>query len=203
LWVIKILSTTVAETAADTVDMDLGLGLTNTTWAMTGQLAIVMAAQFRLGRYVPAVYWLAVVLVSIVGTLITDNLTDNLGVPLEATAAFFTVALIAVFVIWYLVENTLSIHSITTVRREAFYWLAVLFTFALGTAAGDLVAEQFGDHRRPGCLPHLVAGRPNEAGRERIRRARRPSGPGAEPPSQHRHKLRQQHTDNDRRHDTE
>jgi uncharacterized membrane-anchored protein len=202
-WLIKVLATTVGETAADFLNEHVGLGLTGTSLVTAVLLAVVLGVQFGRDRYVPTVYWLVVVLISIVGTLITDNLTDNLGVPLEATAAFFTVALIAVFVIWYLVENTLSIHSITTVGREAFYWLAVLFTFALGTAAGDLVAEQFGDHRRPGCLPHLVAGRPNEAGRERIRRARRPSGPGAEPPSQHRHKLRQQHTDNDRRHDTE
>ena len=143
-WVIKILSTTVGETAADTLNMDMGLGLNNTTWVMTGLLVVVMAVQFALDRYVPGVYWLAVVLVSIVGTLITDLLTDNLHIPLELTTVLFTAALLAVFVIWYLTEYTLSIHSITTVRREAFYWLAVLFTFALGTAAGDLVAEKFG-----------------------------------------------------------
>ena len=143
-WVIKILSTTVGGTAADTLNMDMGLGLNNTTWVMTGLLVVVMAVQFALDRYVPGVYWLAVVLVSIVGTLITDLLTDNLHIPLELTTVLFTAALLAVFVIWYLTEYTLSIHSITTVRREAFYWLAVLFTFALGTAAGDLVAEKFG-----------------------------------------------------------
>ena len=120
------------------------IGLNNTTWVMTGLLVVVMAVQFALDRYVPGVYWLAVVLVSIVGTLITDLLTDNLHIPLELTTVLFTAALLAVFVIWYLTEYTLSIHSITTVRREAFYWLAVLFTFALGTAAGDLVAEKFG-----------------------------------------------------------
>ncbi|MCK9905786.1 hypothetical protein MXD63_38080, partial [Frankia sp. Cpl3] len=87
------------------------------------------------------IYWLAVLLISVVGTLITDNLTDNYGVPLETTTIVFTLALIATFVASYSSEKTLSIHSISTTKREAFYWLAILFTFALGTAAGDLVAE--------------------------------------------------------------
>jgi uncharacterized membrane-anchored protein len=143
-WIIKILSTTVGETMADTLNVDFHLGLEGTSTVMGVLLAVVMAAQFTLNRYVPVIYWLAVVLVSIVGTLITDLLTDNLHVPLEVTTALFTVGLIAVFCAWYLVERTLSIHSIVTTRREAFYWLAVLFTFALGTAAGDLLAERFG-----------------------------------------------------------
>jgi uncharacterized membrane-anchored protein len=105
---------------------------------------VVLAFQFRARRYVPPVYWATVVLISVVGTLITDNLTDNLGVPLELTTAVFTVALALTFAAWYQVERTLSIHSIVTRRREAFYWLAILFTFALGTAAGDLVAERLG-----------------------------------------------------------
>jgi uncharacterized membrane-anchored protein len=90
------------------------------------------------------VYWLTVVLISVVGTLLTDNLTDALGVPLVVSTGVFTVALALTFACWYASEKTLSIHSIVTTRREAFYWLAVLFTFALGTAAGDLVSEQFG-----------------------------------------------------------
>jgi uncharacterized membrane-anchored protein len=143
-WVIKTLSTPVGQAAADTLNMDGGLGLTNTTWVMTALLIVVMAAQVAFDRYMPVVYWLAVVLVGIVGTLITDNLTDNLGIPLPVTTAAFTVALVVVFRVWYRLDRTLSIHSITTVRREAFYWLAILFTFALGSAAGDLVAEQFG-----------------------------------------------------------
>jgi uncharacterized membrane-anchored protein len=102
----------------------------------------VLVAQFRASRYVPPLYWSAVVLISVGGTLVTDNLTDNLGVPLEVTTAAFTVALGLTFAAWYAVERTLSIHSIVTRRREAFYWLAILFTFALGTAAGDLVAER-------------------------------------------------------------
>ncbi len=141
-WVIKILATTVGETAADFLNGTLGFGLTGTTVVMTVLLAAVLVAQFRLPRYVPAVYWLAVVLVSVVGTLITDNLTDNVGVSLVASTVIFAVALGLTFAAWYAKEGTLSIHSIVTSTRESFYWLAVLFTFALGTAAGDLVAER-------------------------------------------------------------
>jgi uncharacterized membrane-anchored protein len=142
-WIIKILSTTVGETFADFLS-GLGLGLQGTTAVMSVAFVAVLAWQFRTRRYVPAVYWLTVVLVSVVGTLITDNLTDALGVPLELSTAVFAVALAATFTIWYRVERTLSIHSIITARREAFYWLAILFTFALGTAVGDLVDERFG-----------------------------------------------------------
>ncbi|MGC0416460.1 hypothetical protein [Embleya sp. AB8] len=141
-WVIKILCTTVGETAADYLNGNLGLGLTGTSLVMTVLLIVTLLFQFRAPRYVPGLYWLAVVLVSVVGTLITDNLTDNLGIPLEATTAVFGVALIATFAAWYASERTLSIHSIRTPRREAYYWAAILLTFALGTAAGDLVAEQ-------------------------------------------------------------
>ena len=140
-WVIKVLCTTVGETAADFLNENLKLGLTRTTVVMGVLLAIALLFQFRLRRYVPGVYWLAVVLISVFGTLITDNLTDNLNVPLRTTTIIFGIALAIVFAIWYAVEKTLSIHSIFTHRREAFYWLAILFTFALGTAAGDLLAE--------------------------------------------------------------
>lgn len=142
-WVIKILATTVGETAADYLNVDLNLGLTLTSGIMAALLAIALVVQFRLRRYTPAVYWLAVVLISVVGTLITDNLVDNVGVSLWTTTIMFAIALAVTFVWWYQRERTLSIHSITTTRREAFYWLAVLFTFALGTAAGDLIAEGF------------------------------------------------------------
>ena len=141
-WVIKILCTTVGETAADFLNTNLKLGLTGTTLVMGVLLAAVLVVQFRLRQYVPGVYWLAVVLISVVGTLITDNLTDNFGVSLWTTTIIFSLVLAVVFVAWYLRERTLSIHSILTSRREAFYWLAVLFTFALGTAAGDLLAEK-------------------------------------------------------------
>ncbi|MEA2687162.1 MAG: hypothetical protein QOE93_2357 [Actinomycetota bacterium] len=140
-WVIKIMATTVGETAADYLNTHLGLGLTGTTLVMSVGLALALFFQFRSRRYVPGVYWLAVVLISVVGTLITDNLVDNFGVSLKVTTAIFTVAMLATFAAWYRSEGTLSIHSIRTPKREAFYWLAILFTFALGTAAGDLVAE--------------------------------------------------------------
>jgi uncharacterized membrane-anchored protein len=140
-WIIKILATTVGETAADFLIFNFKLGLTNTTYLMGALLAVALVAQFRSRRCVEWVYWLAVVLISIVGTLITDNLVDNLGVPLQTTVWVFGVALAATFALWYASEKTLSIHSIITRRREAFYWLAILFTFALGTAAGDLAAE--------------------------------------------------------------
>jgi uncharacterized membrane-anchored protein len=143
-WVIKVLATTVGETAADFLATGLGLGLGGTTLVMTAFLLIVLAVQFGLPRYVPAVYWLTVVLISIVGTLITDNLTDVLGVPLWLSTVVFSIALALTFAVWWWAERTLSIHSIVTRRREAFYWLAILFTFALGTAAGDLVGEQWG-----------------------------------------------------------
>jgi uncharacterized membrane-anchored protein len=138
-WVIKILSTTVGETFADFLS-GLGLGLQGTTVVMSVAFVAVLVWQFRTRQYVPGVYWLTVVLVSVVGTLVTDNL----GVPLEVSTAVFTVALAATFGTWYAVERTLSIHSIVTARREAFYWLAILFTFALGTAVGDLIDERFG-----------------------------------------------------------
>ncbi len=142
-WIIKILCTTVGETAADFLNVNLNFGLTNTTSIMSTLLIAALIFQFAFRRYVAGIYWLAVVLISIVGTLITDNLTDNLGVPLETTTIVFSVALVATFVAWYATEKTLSIHTIYTRRREAFYWLTILFTFALGTAAGDLVAESF------------------------------------------------------------
>jgi uncharacterized membrane-anchored protein len=140
-WVIKVMATTVGETAADFLSSTLGLGLTLTTVLTAAVLAVVLVQQFRSNRYVPRTYWLAVVLISIAGTLVTDNLVDGLGVPLEVTTVGFAVALALTFVAWYRSERTLSIHSITTTRRESYYWLAILFTFALGTAAGDWLAE--------------------------------------------------------------
>ncbi|MDB5170535.1 MAG: rane protein [Candidatus Saccharibacteria bacterium] len=141
-WIIKILCTTVGETAADFLNTNLNVGLTNTTYIMTSLLAVVLFFQFKAKKYVPSVYWLAVVLISVVGTLITDNLTDNFGVSLVTTTIIFSVLLAAIFATWYRSEKTLSIHSIHTLKREAFYWLTILFTFALGTAAGDLTAER-------------------------------------------------------------
>ena len=143
-WVIKILCTTVGESFADYINATLGFGLGNTTLVFSVALVAVLLVQFRLRQYVPSVYWLAVVLISVVGTLLTDILTDGLGVPLWVSTAVFTVALAAVFATWYARERTLSIHSIVTTPREAFYWLTVLVTFALGTAAGDWTLELTG-----------------------------------------------------------
>jgi uncharacterized membrane-anchored protein len=140
-WIIKIMATTVGETAADFLNFNLNWGLTNTTIVMAVLLLITLFFQFRLRKYVPGIYWLAVVMISVVGTLVTDNLVDNLGVALQTTTIIFSLALLATFVVWYASEKTLSIHSIYTTKREAFYWLTILFTFALGTAAGDLIAE--------------------------------------------------------------
>lgn len=143
-WLIKLMAVTMGETAADYLAVNLGLGLTATSLLMTAVLVVVLVVQFAQRRYVPWAYWLAVVMISIVGTLVTDNLVDNFGVPLTVTTAVFTLALAATFLAWYRAEGTLSIHEVTTIRREAYYWLAILFTFALGTAAGDLMAERFG-----------------------------------------------------------
>jgi len=143
-WIIKIMATTVGETAADFLNFNLGLGLSATSWIMGGLLVLALVLQVAQSRYVPWIYWLAVVLISIVGTLITDNLVDNLGVSLETTTIAFALLLAATFALWYLAERTLSIHTIFTRRRELFYWAAILFTFALGTAAGDLAAEGLG-----------------------------------------------------------
>ena len=143
-WIIKILATTVGETAADYLSTTLNLGLTITSYIMAVILLILLVFQFRAKKYVPGIYWGAVVLLSIVGTLISDNLVDNLGVALSTTSIIFGSALIVVFVWWYASEKTLSVHKIDTTRREFFYWAAILFTFSLGTSAGDLISESSG-----------------------------------------------------------
>lgn len=143
-WVIKILATTVGETGADFLNFNLGFGLTTTSLLAALVLAGFLWLQLRQDRYVPWIYWITVVFLSIVGTLITDNLTDNFGVSLVVTTVVFAAALAVTFIAWHRAEHTLSIHDIDTPGREAFYWLAILFTFALGTAAGDLVSEQMG-----------------------------------------------------------
>ncbi len=143
-WIIKILCTTVGETAADFLNMNLNFGLTGTSIVTGMLLAVALFFQFKTKKYVPSIYWLSVVLISVFGTLVTDNLTDSMGVPLEFSTIFFSIALALTFALWYAKEKTLSIHSIVTRQREVFYWLAILFTFALGTAVGDLVAEGLG-----------------------------------------------------------
>ena len=143
-WAIKILSTTVGETGADYLAVHVGLGANLTMAVMSGLLIAALVLQLCARRYVPWIYWLTVVLVSIVGTQITDLLTDKLDVSLYASTIVFACALAATFAIWFGLERTLSIRSIVTTRRELFYWAAILFTFALGTAAGDLAAEALG-----------------------------------------------------------
>ena len=143
-WVIKIMSTTVGETGADYLAVHVGLGTGLTGAMMATLLAAVLLLQLGTRRYVPWIYWLTVVLVSVVGTQITDALTDGLEISLYVSTAAFAAALAAIFAIWYRTERTLSIRSIVTTRRELFYWAAILFTFALGTAAGDLATEAIG-----------------------------------------------------------
>lgn len=155
-WVIKILCTTVGESFADWVATTLGFGLNTTAVIFTVVLVAVLVWQMTLSRYVPPVYWLTVVVLSITGTLYTDILTDALGVPLAISSTVFAAVLAVVFGIWFARERTLSIHSIVTTPREAFYWLAVLVTFALGTAVGDWTLELTG--WQPGVAVLLPAG---------------------------------------------
>jgi uncharacterized membrane-anchored protein len=138
-WVTKVLTTGMGETASDflvrRIDPVVAVGL--------GAVAFVVAMtlQLRARRYVPWTYWLAVSMVSVFGTMAADVVHIALGVPYAVSTVVFAVVLAAVFVVWYRTEGTLSIHSIRTRRRELFYWLTVLTTFALGTAAGDLTAS--------------------------------------------------------------
>ena len=143
-WIIKTLSTTVGETGADFLAFDLGWGMPFTTLLMVGIMGVLLYLQFgRLKRYVPANYWTLVVLMSVVGTLITDMLVDMAGVSLLTLSGVFAVMMLAGFFLWYREEGTLSIHSIDTGKREAWYWVVILLAFALGTGVGDLISEHF------------------------------------------------------------
>ena len=143
-WLIKIMTTTVGETVADYLAVDAGFGQTSTRIAMLLALACSVFLQMRSSRCHPALYWLTVVLVSVVGTQITDALTDGLGISLYTSTAVFLALLLLTFGLWYRSEGTLSINSIDSRKRETYYWLAILCTFALGTAAGDLATEAVG-----------------------------------------------------------
>ncbi len=143
-WIIKMMATTVGETAADFLAMNLNLGLVVTSLIMSGFLVIDLLNQFRLKRYIPVSYWTVVVLLSIVGTLVTDLMVDQLGVTLISATVGFSILLAIVFATWYASEQTLAMHSIATTKREGFYWAAIFVTFALGTAAGDFLAEASG-----------------------------------------------------------
>ncbi|QEC47069.1 hypothetical protein FSW04_05355 [Baekduia soli] len=143
-WIIKILCTTVGETGADNLSSRYNLSDATLAYYTGAVLAVVLVFVFAFRRYIPLFYWAGIVLISVVGTLITDNLADNHGVALHTTTTIFGIATIASFAVWFAVERTLSIHTILTLRRELFYWVTVLFTFALGTAAGDYIAEASG-----------------------------------------------------------
>jgi uncharacterized membrane-anchored protein len=138
---VQILCTTVAESFSDLINETLGLGLGKTSAIFGAALLVFLVAQFALKRYVVPVYWICVVLISVEGTLATDALTDGAGVPLWVSTLAFGIALALVFLAWWLVERTLSVHTIFTTRREAFYWLAIFVTFAMGTATGAALAS--------------------------------------------------------------
>ena len=143
-WVVKVLSTTVGETGADFLAVNAGIGQGLTRALMGTLLVIALLIQLRTKRYTPWIYWLTVVLVSVVGTQITDLFTDGLGASLYVSSSAFALMLAGIFALWYWVERSLSIHEIFTRSRELFYWAAILCTFALGTAAGDLATEALG-----------------------------------------------------------
>lgn len=137
-WIIKVLTTAMGEATSDyavhQIDPVIAVALGSVG------LALALVLQLIVRRYIAPVYWLAVVMVAIFGTMAADVMHIGLGVPYAVSAAGFAVVLAVIFVTWYRVEGTLSIHSINTVRRELFYWATVLATFALGTAVGDLTA---------------------------------------------------------------
>ncbi len=140
-WVIKVLTTGTGEAASD------WLGHTNLVLAGVvglGGFVLALRLQLRSTRYRPAVYWFAVAMVAVFGTMAADAVHVGLGVPYSVSTAFWALATAVVLVLWRRSEGSLSIHTITTPRREKFYWATVLSTFALGTAAGDLTADQLG-----------------------------------------------------------
>jgi uncharacterized membrane-anchored protein len=140
-WIIKVLTTGMGETTSDflahTLDPIVAVGIVGIVFAAA------LAAQLLTRRYVTWIYWFAVVMVSVFGTMAADVLHVGLGVPYAVSTAFYALVLAAIFFTWYACERTLSIDSIRTGRRELFYWATVLATFALGTAAGDLTAVTF------------------------------------------------------------
>lgn len=141
-WIIKLLTTAMGEVTSDYlvnhIDPVIAVAI--------GGIGLIVALilQFSVRRYIPWIYWLAVVMVAIFGTMAADVLHIGLGIPYFASTTFFAVALIIIFAVWYMSEKTLSIHSIYTPRREIFYWATVMATFALGTAVGDLTATTLG-----------------------------------------------------------
>lgn len=137
-WIIKVLTTGMGEVASDYLanHIDPVIAVAIAGIALVASLVL----QISVRRYVQWIYWLTVIMVSIFGTMAADVLHVGLGIPYIASTIFFMVTLTIIFIIWYLSEKTLSIHSIFTRRREFFYWAVILTTFALGTAAGDMTA---------------------------------------------------------------
>lgn len=141
-WLVKVLTTGMGETASDSLVKTFAPELV--VPAAVAVLVVVLLLQLRQCRYRPAVYWSAALMVGIVGTMAADVLHVGLGLPYLASVTGFGIALAVVFIAWRRAEGTLSVHDITTGRRERFYWAAVIATFALGTAAGDLTASTLG-----------------------------------------------------------
>ena len=146
-WMIKILTTAMGEATSDYFVHRVGLKNT-TALAMVGFvtgviLAVSLVLQLRTTRYVAWTYWLAVVMVAVFGTMAADGVHVQFGVPYVVSSAIFSIVLAAIFALWHARERTLSIHSITTLPRECFYWAVVMATFALGTAVGDMTALAF------------------------------------------------------------
>lgn len=155
-WIIKCLCTTIGETFSDNLTTRWAGGDNAGVHALDaaslkvmlitmGVLAVLLVIQFTRRRYVATVYWANIVVISLVGTQITDQFEGNGDQPnnMWAITIVSVALLVSVFFVWWLVERTLSMHSIRTFRRELFYWLAILVTFATGTAVGDLIAEKF------------------------------------------------------------
>jgi uncharacterized membrane-anchored protein len=151
-WIIKIFSTTVGETAADYVSDNLNFGLIITAILMAVITIGAAFWNFKHKKYYPPSYWLLIVMMSIEGTLITDLLVDKLNVSILILDVVFTITMALMFYFWYKKEHSLSIHSINNDKREIYYWLIVLTTFALGTGIGDTISEQL----HFGYLPSLI-----------------------------------------------
>ena len=151
-WIIKIFSTTVGETAADYVSDNLKFGLIVTAILMAVITIGAVFWNFKQKKYYPPSYWLLIVMMSIEGTLITDLLVEKLNVSILILDVVFTITMALMFYLWYKKEHSLSIHSINNDKREIFYWLIVLTTFALGTGVGDTISE----HLNFGYLPSLI-----------------------------------------------
>lgn len=141
-WIIKLLSTAMGEATSDYLVFHINPYVA-VAFGCIG-LALSLILQLWVRRYVAWIYWLTVVMVAVFGTMAADILHVVIGIPYLITTTFFSVSLALVFIIWYKVEKTLSIHSINTSRRELFYWATVMATFALGTAAGDMTAATLG-----------------------------------------------------------